>query len=284
LDAENLHSGFDKIRRSNCTIYINRAFRSDSLEQALPWGEKELQRQFQLTRLGSSKFVRLYKFTLRFDGADRLIYFKQYLNRSAWDFIKHIFRASRARRAFEAALVLAERGFQTPIIIATGEFRYAFIGAENFLVTLGIEHAKPIYQFIASKQAELTKEQLRRERDLIRTFGRTVGKMHAAGIFHGDLRLGNVLAKQDNNGWRFFFLDNERTREFRRLPARLRLKNLVQVNMFCSNAITKIDRMRFFKSYLKENPDIRNNYKNLAKKVTAKTTDRLKTKLLTNQL
>jgi len=56
--------------------------------------------------------------------------------------------------------------------------------------------------------------------------------MHAGGIFHGDLSIGNVLVVREEQKWRFFFIGNERTKKFYRLHARLRLKNLVQINMF----------------------------------------------------
>ena len=275
MGAENLYSGFETIRRNNRTIYVNRAFRNHSLEQALLGGERQLQQQFELSRFESSKFARLYKFTARFGGVDRRVYFKQYIDRSAWDFIKHIFRRSRARRAFEASLMLAERGFQAPVVIAMGGCGSAFIKLENFIVTLEVEGAKPIYQFIADKPEQLTKEQRRRQRSLIRTFGRIVGRMHAGGIFHGDLRLGNVLARQNGGNWQFFFLDNERTRKFRQLPRCLRLKNLVQVNMYRTEGLTNTDRMRFFKAYLEENQEIEDNWKSWGAKLSLRTNLRL---------
>jgi len=265
-------------------LFINKDFRNSVLEQALSDGEKTLQEHYKLTPVLSSRTSRVYKFSTSFDGNERLIYFKQYLFRSNWDFIKHLVRPSRAKRAFKASLILEKNGFETPVIIAVGERKTGFLDRENFLVTLEVEGAKQIYQFIPNKTDDLTKEQLRVKRMLLRAFGQTVGRMHAAGIFHGDLRLGNVLVKRGKNGWHFFFIDNERTRKFRRLPARLRLKNLVQVNMLNSDGVNKTDRMRFFKSYLQINVDIQDRYKKLAQKVDAKTRDRLRTKLLTNRL
>jgi len=273
-----LDSGFDKIRRNNCTLFINKDFRNDNLEQALLAGEKTLQERCQLTAVFSSDTSRVYKFTTRFDGVERGVYFKQYLCRSAWDFIKHLVRSSRAKRAFKASLMLRKNGFDAPAVIAMGEYRAGFFDRENFLATLEVENAKQIHQFIPRGHENLTREQLRDKRELIRAFGRTVGKMHRAGIFHGDLKLVNVLAKQENNGWRFFFIDNERTRKFWRLPGWLRLKNLVQLNM-ARDGISGTDRLRFFKSYLQEN-DVRDGYKQLARKVVARTRERSNPRLL----
>ena len=270
-----MDSGFDKIRRSNCTLFINRNFRNDSFEQALLAGEKTLQERYQLTPVFSSDSSRVHKFRVRFDGVEREVYFKQYLCRSVWDFIKHLVRPSRARRAFKATLMLEKNGFEAPAVVAMGERKSGFFDRENFLVTLEVEKAKQIYQFIPESLENFTKKQLQDKRELIRAFGHTIGKMHAKGIFHGDLKVVNVLARQEKNGWRFFFIDNERTRKFYWLLPWLRLKNLVQLNLHRTDALTGNDRMRFFKSYLQENALIAHKQSKWVKKIIAKTNLRL---------
>lgn len=277
-------NSFDKIRRHNCTLFINKDFRNAELEQALSTGEKTLQEHYELTPVQSSDVSRVYKFSANFDGKERVIYFKQYLYRSTLDFIKHLVRPSRAKRAFKATLMLEKNGFEAPDVVAMGERKSSFLDRENFLLTVEVENAKQIKQLIPESLENFTKKQLYDMRELIRTFGNTVGRLHAVGIFHGDLRLGNVLVRREKNGWHFFLIDNERTRKFRRLPPRLRLKNLVQANVLISDCVTKTDRMRFFKSYLQKNINIQNGYRKLAKILNAKTSDRLRTKLPTNRL
>lgn len=273
-----MDSGFDKIGYNNCTLFINNNFRNDNFEQALLAGEKTLQERYQLTSVFSSDTSRVHKFTVRFDDIEKEVYIKQYLCRSAWDFIKHLVRASRARRAFKATLMLEKNGFEAPVVVAVGECKTDFFNKSNFLVTLEAEDTKQIYQFIPESLQNFTKKQLQDKRELIRAFGRTIGKMHVKGIFHGDLRLGNVLARQEKNGWRFFFIDNERTRKFYRLLPWLRLKNLVHVNMHRSPCLTNSDRMRFLKAYVQENPLIARKRAKWAKKIIKKTNRRLKEK------
>ena len=171
--------------------------------------------------------------------------------------------------------MLEKNGLEAPVVVAMGECKSSFLDRENFLATIEVEDAKQIYQFIPDNPENLAKEHLRDKRELIRAFGRTVGRMHARGIFHGDLKLVNVLARQEKNGWRFFFIDNERTKKFYILPPWLRLKNLVQVNMPPRETISSTDQMRFFKAYMSENPKIRDNWKRWAKKVITKTNRRL---------
>jgi tRNA A-37 threonylcarbamoyl transferase component Bud32 len=76
-----------------------------------------------------------------------------------------------------------------------------------------------------------------------------VGRMHAQNIFHGDLRFGNILVKQENEKFIFFLLDNERTKKFKKLPHRLRLKNLVQIYISQTDA-SDSDRTIFRDAYL----------------------------------
>ena len=274
-DADKLGTDFDKIRLKDGRIYIHKDFRNSALEEALSRGEEGLQERYALTTIPSSEFARVYKFTVRFDGVEKEVYFKQYFFWSAFHFIKHLFHTSRARRAFKATLMLAKNGFDVPTIAAMGERRFAFFQKEGYLLTFEVEYSKNITQFIPRNSINPTKEQLRSKRELIRTFGRTIGRMHAKGIFHGDLRLGNVLARQENNRWRFFFLDNERTKKFHRLPVRLQLKNLVQVNMGPSNTLTNTDKLRFFREYWTENGGNKRQKTTLIKSVVERTNQRL---------
>jgi len=270
-----LTGDFVRIRQNNCVLYINRAFRNEAFEQALSGGEEQVLQRYRLTRVHSSKFTRVYKSKVDFNGVEKTLYLKWYLYRSAWDFIKHLCRSSRAKRAFRAKLMLAENNFEAPIIVAMGECRPTFFCMASFLVTLEIENVKPARQLLLESIDSTTTEQLQAKRRQIRAFAQAVGRMHNSGIFQGDLRLGNPLARNDGTGWRFFFLDNERTRKFGRLPHRLRVKNLVQVNMVPPLQMSNTDRMRFFKAYAAENKMTGHRAKKLIRGTLKKTRKRL---------
>ncbi len=269
-----MDSCFDKIQRENCALYVNKDFRNNTLEQTLLAGETQLNQQYHPKLILSSQFTKVHKFNVDFDDIEKTIYFKEYLYRSNLDFIKHLFRPSRARRSFKATLMLQENGFDAPIVVIMGECKKGFFKIRNFLATLEAENAKRIYKYIPDCRNSSADE----KRKLIRAFGQTIGRMHAKGIFHGDLRLGNILVKQEQNNWRFFFLDNERTRKFYRLPARLRFKNLVQANMFPPTVLTNTDRMRFFREYWAQNDEGKTEKSKLIKKVLKKTRQRLSKK------
>jgi tRNA A-37 threonylcarbamoyl transferase component Bud32 len=268
---------FDIIRQNNKKLYINKSFRNTSFEQALLIGKEYLQKHFKLTAVTSSHFCRVYKLVVRFNNVDTCLYLKEHLSRGILDTIKHIIRPGRAKRAFDASLMLQSNGFDAPIVIALLERRSAFGGFRTggVLITKEVENAEPILKSLTDSCPNRDSA-LDRRRSLIAGFGQTIGQMHADGIFHGDLRAGNIMVRDEKNNWRFFFLDNERTRKFRELSARLRVKNLVQLQISSTTIIGNTDRMRFYKRYLVKNTMSRMEGKELAKKVFKKTIRRLR--------
>ncbi|MGA2093473.1 MAG: lipopolysaccharide kinase InaA family protein [Sedimentisphaerales bacterium] len=270
-----MDSDFEKTQQNNCTLYIHKRHVNEGLAQGLLAGEEKLRERYVLNAIPSSESTHIDKFNVSVDDAEKEIYLKQYHRGPALRFIKSIFLGSRARRAFEAALMLAKNGFDTPAVVAMGEYKDGLFHRKSFLATFAVESSKTIYRFIPENSKILDEEQLRSWRQMIRALGQTIGRMHAKGIFHGDLRLGNVLARREGNSWRFFFLDNERTKKYNSLPFKLRVKNLVQANMVRDGNISNTDRMRFFREYCAENKIGKRQSKALAEKVLKRTNRRL---------
>ena len=72
---------------------------------------------------------------------------------------------------------------------------------------------------------------MRKRGALIYKAGHEIGRLHRAGIFHGDLRVGNLIIEGYGPAAKIYFIDNERTMRYGILSADKRLKNLVQLNM-----------------------------------------------------
>ena len=246
-----MNSDFERIKRAKCRLYINKNFHNKELVQALIAGEEALQGCYKLTTVPAAVFSRIYKLNATFDGVETCLYCKQYLPRSVWDSIKHSVRASRGKRAFRASLMLQREGFGTATIVGLLERQVGVLRTDDLLITKEIEGAKPSSDLLKGVCGNPIRSSTARKRRFIESFGEVVGKMHAAGIFHGDLRSHNILVRQQNTSWEFFLIDNERTKKFRWLPFRLRLKNLVQINMY-REGITNADRIRFFNKYWAE--------------------------------
>jgi hypothetical protein len=271
-----MSDGFEKIRHNNCTLYIRHSFLNHGLVQVLLAGQDKWQEQYAFKTLPSSECSRVHKFTISVDGFDRAVYVKQYPYKSILHFLKCLFFCgSPARQAFNAETMLAENGFDVAELIAMGECREGLLQTKNFLATFGIENAQSVRRHVLGITEISSAQQLTNWRKFIKDFGQIIGKMHARGIYHGDLRLGNILVRRDDGLWRFFFIDNERTKKFRRLPFICRKKNLVQLNMGPYGIATNTDRMRFFAAYLAQNSMSKTMAKILIKTVLGRTARRL---------
>jgi tRNA A-37 threonylcarbamoyl transferase component Bud32 len=247
--------------------WVNRDFRSHELEEVLSAGPQALAEHFRPQPVQASPASRVGRFTATFNGERVGVYFKEYLDRSLWDRLKHLVRPSRAVRATGASQMLGRHGFHVPEIICLGSFG-AGLRARSFLATREVTDGVPVYKYLMPAPPTLASVpcSLREKRQLLRQFGQTVGRMHRAGIAHGDLRPGNILARRAHGGWEFFFIDNERTRKWPFLPTHLRLKNLVQINML-PWGVTNTDRLRFFQAYLLMNPKVRRGFRKWAGKI-----------------
>lgn len=221
-----------------------------------------------VTPVVSSANTRIYRFEYQQGG----YFHKTFLPRNWFEPVKEFFLRSRAERALRGDLLLQANGFAAAGIVVVGRK-----GPGNFIVSRAVPHPLKLSQYFQETSLLLkAPARLAQRRKIIRQLGRLIGKMHSRGISHGDLRWGNILIDaSDTAGFRYVFLDNERTVQYRHLPQRKRLKNLVQLNMILKPSISRTDRLRFFQAYLRENPLLTANRREWITRVLRKTHKRL---------
>ncbi|MEZ0173571.1 MAG: lipopolysaccharide kinase InaA family protein [Candidatus Reddybacter sp.] len=173
------------------------------------------------------------------------VYLKGMDFKSPRDVIKQQLSKSRAINAFEAELLLQSLGFGTPTTLLTG-WRQRMLFFKDSFFTLSA--ALTDYEDLYTITAQLGDQSVHQKRAFIEQLSATIARMHRENIGHGDLRAGNVMCKYSEE-WHFSLIDNERTRKYRKLPERIRIKNLVQLNLLISPVINKTDRQRFFDNY-----------------------------------
>ena len=227
----------------------------------------------------SSLFTTVLEF--RNPESGEIFYFKEFHDRDMMEKLKAFFRSTRARRAFKAGKLLLEHGFCTPIPVMYGVERSFCFPIKNFLITNGVD-GKKTYQYFESRfPTPLSSNSVAEKRALINAAGHEIGRLHRKGIFHGDLRVGNIIIQGRGRSALLFFIDNERTRYYKALPMRKRLKNLVQLNMASLAQITKTDRLRFLDSYISENPVLSSkNKRGLIQQIQKMTEKRLLSKFM----
>ena len=179
------------------------------------------------------------------------LYVKRY-NVFAWRLaLASLWRTSPAYGAWAGALALAAHGFATPELVAAVEFRrYGFL-RRSFFVTREVEGALTAS---ARWEAILAEPDPRRRRAARRALATGLGdlfrRLHAAGLYHNDLKDVNVLVTDPPLAPRFVLLDLERVRVLERVPRPRRLKNLVQLARTLGPRATAADRVRFLRAYL----------------------------------
>ncbi|MFP3982371.1 MAG: lipopolysaccharide kinase InaA family protein [Desulfurivibrionaceae bacterium] len=214
----------------------------------------------------SSSYSRVFKFN--YNGQE--YFHKVFLNRNMFEPIKAMFRGSRAERSLQGSQLLLRHGFNVPGFILTGSK-----GNLNFSLTEAPPNARNLTQFVSEKFVpDLNREQIALKKRLIKKLGSVIGQLHSQGIFHGDLRWGNILVQESPLA--IWFVDNERTSiHGRYLSCKKRLKNLVQINMTLDPVITRTDRIAFLISYLRENRELLPRKNELAAQVQERTELRL---------
>jgi tRNA A-37 threonylcarbamoyl transferase component Bud32 len=163
--------------------------------------------------------------------------------------LKDRLRTSRAKRAWDGAARIEAAGVATPEPLALLER-----GDTHFVVTRFEGRAVALDQLVTERFfPPLETEQLAAKRTLIGQLGAWLRRVHDSNIYHDDWSPKNILVREMDDGWRFFFVDLDSVDFRRRLSRRRRLKNLSQLNDLPA-CVSGADRMRFLRVYARGRP------------------------------
>lgn len=196
-------------------------------------------------RVKSSPFTRVAR------NRKRQIYYKEFLERSPAFRLKAQVRGSRATRARLNAEALLLVGIDAPLSVLWGNLP----GGGEYLFTVAAP-GQGIDRWLCETLVRKDAEQLRLRRQLLHALGTFIGRVHATGFIHGDLRPDNVLAALVQEQFRFTLLNNTRNTRRNPTPGRLLLRNLIQLNMLPLADLGRTDRMRFFRAWRRQMRDL----------------------------
>lgn len=109
------------------------------------------------------------------------------------------FRKSKARRSFENALILQQRGIHTPAPVAYTEERAATGRLLSCCYICEFEESETLGDFFESA-----------DESFVRSFAEFVARLHCNGIRHDDLNATNVRVRQTDGGYEFGLIDLNR--------------------------------------------------------------------------
>jgi len=170
----------------------------------------------------------------------RMIFLKRYNFKGFKDAVKNLFRKSRARRAFEGAVMLENCGLPTPPVIFACEKRVFGILMDSYIATEGVD----AYDLVRYVQTRGSGAGL-----ILRTAG-FIRRIHEMGFVPVDLKGENLLVGRDM----IYLIDLDRLGR-RRFPGiRTISKNLSYLNASFAREIPCRDRKLFLDEYAKGNP------------------------------
>lgn len=184
------------------------------------------------------------------DGERELpVVIKIYRHAKVGDWIKANLLGSKAKTEWKITTAAVERGLMTIVPVAYGERRSGGILKECYLVSVRLFDCVTLEEALFSPDGRL-RAGARERRRILAMLARLLREMHDKGIYHRDLHPGNFLLSDCLPGGKcLYLLDLHRASVCRTLPLRHRIKSLAQFNMLATLALSRSERLFFFKSY-----------------------------------
>jgi tRNA A-37 threonylcarbamoyl transferase component Bud32 len=186
-------------------------------------------------------------------GGPAGIFIKRYNYQSALYALKYLFRSSRGKRTWKASHALLARGVPTPEPIAYAERRRARMLRESFFVTRASTHAIPLSTLFPEAGPGAHDRYPVDKADLIRRTALLVRMMHERGIWHRDLKAGNILVEpMPGSGMQLYLTDLDGIRVKNTVRGGERIRDLARLHrsLITSPAFSARDRHRFLQWYL----------------------------------
>jgi tRNA A-37 threonylcarbamoyl transferase component Bud32 len=167
--------------------------------------------------------------------------------------IKEHFRRSKGLKSWIAANGMRARGIPSLKPLALVE-RKDWTGLKESL----------LFMEAPAKDQEMDRyilkgfEGLNRKRFFIKTFARWLDALHKMSLYHKDMKTCNILVSEKGETWEFHLLDFEDIRMDEKVNRKKLFRNFLQLNTSTPKVMTKVDRLRFFREYLRHNPIVKN--------------------------
>lgn len=174
---------------------------------------------------------------------------KQFCYPHFWGQVKEHFRRSKGLKAWMAANGMRARGIPSLKPQALVE-RKNWIGLkESFLFMETLADDQEMDRYILKGFADLNKKRL-----FIKAFARWLDGLHKMSLYHKDMKTCNILVSERGATWDFHLLDFEDIRMNEKVNWKKLFRNFLQLNTSTPKVMTKVDRFRFFREYLRLNP------------------------------
>ena len=199
------------------------------------------------------KKIKIGRLGLAIGGRVRQIYIKRYNAFSLRYRLVSLMAPSGAVKSLKGAALLRDAGIRTARPLAAVENRLNGMLTKSFFLTEEIFGGKTADAYWLEDLATARpSDAWKRRQDFLKSLASLFRSLHAAQIYHNDLKDANILAlvEAHDSSPVFFLLDLEGVRRYASLSEKRRIKNLVQLNRTLGRYIRRSAKLYFMKSYL----------------------------------
>ena len=246
------HREFVLERRGSLSLHVVRTLTKDLVRNLAP----DPDRFFDLPGcevIKDQKKIKVARVKIELQGDVKTLYLKRY-NAFSWRYrFGSLFQSSGALKSLNGAAILSESGIRTAHPLAAVDSRSWGMLNRSFFLSEEIENGKTADAYWREELLTMKgKEGTRRRKRFLQGIGELFRCLHQQNIYHNDLKDANILVQPDFSagGERFYLLDLEGIRRYRRLNRRRQTKNLVQLNRTLGKYLRATDKLRFLESYL----------------------------------
>jgi len=182
-----------------------------------------------------------------------------------------LFLSSPAARSLQGAFVLKGNDIDTAIPLAALEHRSWYNLGTSYFVAEEVVGSQSLHAFWRDVLPTLSsKKRAETKREILKEVASLFHRLHSRGIYHRDLKGGNILIQEWEAGkWKSSLIDVDGVRKSHRLSWSKRVKNLVQLYRTLGKQLSIRDRVFFLRHYAALCSLSRRDHKALARKVLA---------------
>jgi serine/threonine protein kinase len=174
---------------------------------------------------------------------------KHFRNLSLWRTLKDHFRRPKGLKSWVGSHGLRVRGIPSLTPLALVEKRKWWGLRESFFLMETSEIGQEMDRYVLERLGDLQKKRL-----FTKGFAQWLSRLHRRGVFHKDMKTCNILISENGGGWKFHLLDQEDISLDQEVGPGKLFKSFLQLNTSTPRTVTRTDRLRFLKEYLRENP------------------------------
>jgi hypothetical protein len=207
------------------------------------------------TLLKRGTYKSIWRYRLSTHQGEQGYLIKRYQNRRLLDRLISLFRPSKARREWEAACGVSQRGVPTPVPLAIGVRKRRGMVMESFVILEEMKDCQDLNRFFLVACAPGAPALKVSEKwNIIKALGALARKANEAGVHQSDFALNNFLLERDARGEaRLYLSDFEKITLRRSLTFDQEITCLAKLNRV-GREVSLADRMRFLKSYAGAEP------------------------------